>query len=123
VAHVIGCEDPQLRRQAEVVVGKLFIKPKQEDLVYIGGSRCWLIKSTGGHKVATIYESAINGHGADFSGNLGGPLTGRIVPGSPLLPLTKPEAKIPLTWDEVADEVVALLRAHGWQAKGGGDHE
>jgi hypothetical protein len=80
----------------------------------IGRHPHWIVRSADGTKLATIYTSKVNGHGADFSDEVGGTLTCRVVPGSPCLPLTKPGAVPPLAWADVAAEVGAMLAADGW---------
>jgi len=80
----------------------------------IDGHPHWIVRSADGAKLATLYTSDINGHGADFSAEVGGSLTCRVVPGSPCLPLANPGAVPPLAWADVAAEVGAMLAADGW---------
>jgi len=81
---------------------------------FIDGHPHWIVRSADGAKLATLYTSDINGHGADFSAEVGGSLTCRSVPGGPCLPLTNPSAVPPLAWTDVAAEVGAMLAADGW---------
>jgi len=81
---------------------------------FIDGHPHWIVRSADGARLATLYTSDINGHGADFSAEVGGTLTCRVVPGSPCLPLTNPGAVPHLAWADVAAEVGAMLAADGW---------
>jgi hypothetical protein len=74
----------------------------------------WVVRGADGTKLATIYTSEATGHGAEFASEVGGSLTCLIIPGSPCLPLTAPEAAAPLAWADVAAEVGAMLAADGW---------
>lgn len=74
----------------------------------------WVVRGADGTKLATIYTSEATGHGAEFASEVGGSLTCLIIPGSPCLPLTAPEAAAPLAWTDVCAEVGAMLAADGW---------
>jgi hypothetical protein len=74
----------------------------------------WVVRSADGTKLATLYTSEATGHGAEFAAEVGGSLTCLIIPGSPCLPLTAPEASAPLAWADVCAEVGAMLAADGW---------